>query len=224
MGGSGSIPGNPPYGNGNGTHATHNLHSANLASDVVRNPPRSSHPPLCTYWTAVKMLAMNDPLPLLRTGFLLHHGVTPALWSQHNVSRLLRQTGERPERVVEMRSILGWLGMGDRRWPHTGGIFDHGELFARNGKPVMIVGHPYGIDCSEWGLLTVLATYTTLRVSVDDEPGYYGFGTHHVRIELVEVLRPFKPMPATPKTRAAHRAARKAFAEADLDWTTGAKP
>ena len=50
-------------------------------------------------------------------------------------------------------------------------------------------------------------------VAVDDRPGYYGFGTHHVRVEVREVRRPYEKPPSTRKTRRAARAARKAFGE-----------
>jgi hypothetical protein len=78
----------------------------------------------------------------------------------------------------------------------------------------MLVGHPYGIRPEARAALAELArTFPTLRISIDDRPGYYVARTNHIRIELVEVRPPFRTPPATGRTRAAARAARKAFAE-----------
>jgi hypothetical protein len=152
-----------------------------------------------------------------RDAFAYQFAVSPGKWSQHNVSRLLRATGERPERVAEMRAILGDLGMGDARWPCTGGVWDHGQLWSRFSFPWIIVGHPYYIDADQRALLADLSRrFPGLRVGVDDRSSYYGFGTHHVRVELVERRRPWKSYPSTPATRDARRAARKAFAEVGL--------
>jgi hypothetical protein len=149
-----------------------------------------------------------------RDVFAYEHQVGEIKWSGHNLSRLLRQTGERPERVAEMRSILGRLGIGDyTQWLCTGGVFDHGEMWGRSGKPWMIVGHPYGINEERMELLAALGRFGGLRVNVDDQTSYYGYGTNHVRIELVESRRPFSKPPATPKTRAAKREFTKALNE-----------
>jgi hypothetical protein len=148
-----------------------------------------------------------------RDVFAYEFGVSRMKWSAHHVSRLLRLTGERPQRVAEMREILGHLGLGSASWAGIGGVFDHGELWGRARTPMMLVGHPYGIDAREHMLLAELARFSTLRVNVDDRPSYYGHGTNHVRVELAEVRRPFVKPPSTQKTRKAARAARRAFAE-----------
>lgn len=153
-----------------------------------------------------------------REAFAHQHQAREIKWSGHNLGRLLRLTGERPERVAEMWAILGALGMGElschRHWPCTGGVFDHGEMWGRFGVPWCVVGHPYGIDDEERDLLAILGRFGTLRVGVNDRPSYYGHGTDHVRVEIVEPRRPFRKPPSTGKTRAAARAARMAFAEA----------
>ena len=52
--------------------------------------------------------------------FAYEFAVSEARWSQHNVSRLLRATGERPPRVAEMRGLLGRVGYGsNHRWFRT---------------------------------------------------------------------------------------------------------
>lgn len=151
-----------------------------------------------------------------RAAFVRKFGAGAIKWSGPNLSRLLRLTGERPKRLREMRSFLSVLGLDCAcpRWLSRGGVFDHGEMWERDGHPWAVVGHPYFLDDDKRGLLAALARYPMLRVGVDDRPSYYGFGTHHVRVELAEVRRPFSPFPSTPKTRAAAREARRAFAEA----------
>ena len=69
-------------------------------------------------------------------------------------------------------------------------------------------------DDVEGGLLAELGRFTALRVGVDDRPSYYGFGSNHVRVELVEPIRPFAAPWTTRATRAYKRAAERALAEA----------
>jgi hypothetical protein len=147
-----------------------------------------------------------------RDAFAYDYAVAEMRWSSRNVSRMLRLTGERPERVKAMRWLLGELGMDHSSWAGIGGVFDHGELWGRARTPLMLVGHPYGIDDDERTLLAELARFGPLRVSVDDRPSYYGHRTNHVRVELTEVRRPFAKPPSTWKTRIAACAARRAFA------------
>lgn len=156
-----------------------------------------------------------------RADFARDFGSREIRWSGYNLSRMLRLTGERPARVAEMRSVFNALGLAgiSQRWIGMGGVFDHGVFWGRAGKPWALVGHPYGVNDDERGWLAELARFPTLRVRVNDRPGYYGFGTDHVRIELPEPRRPFVLLPSTRKTRAAARAARLAFAEAFDDTT-----
>jgi hypothetical protein len=160
----------------------------------------------------------NAPLP--SDAFATHFNVREMRWTAHNVSRMIRSTGERPERVKELRTILGALGMGAERFAGIGGVFDHGKLWGRDGKPILVVGAPYGIATYERELLGMLAQFGTLRVSVDDRPSEYGHGTHHVRVEVVDPVQPYAPFPSTWKTREAARRARRAFA-AEFDATIG---
>lgn len=156
-----------------------------------------------------------------RDAFAHEFAARDVRWSGHNVSRMLRLTGERPARVEEMRAILDTLASDSGTWRAkagpwfgTGGVFDHGEMWGRGGKPVMLVGHPYGISDEARERLAALARFPGLVVGVDDRPSYYGHGTHHVRVALAEVRRPYEKFPSTPKTRKAACAARRAFAEA----------
>jgi hypothetical protein len=149
-----------------------------------------------------------------RDAFAEHFDVTALRWRSDHVTRLLRLTGERPQRVADARAILGDLGMGHGRSAEIGGVFDHGVLWGRSRTPLMIVGHPYGIDADERSWLAELGRcFPGLTVAVDDRPSYYGSGTNHVRIALAEVRRPFTAPPSTPKTREAARTARNAFAD-----------
>ncbi len=165
-------------------------------------------------------LAADERRYRAREEFKAALGVEEIKWSGRNVSRLLRSTGERPDRVEEIRAILEALGLGNiKGWPGKGGVFDHGTSWGRRTKigprsslvPFALVGHPYDIDADERGLLTELAKYPTLRVAVDDRPSFYGFRTHHVRISVPEPRKPFDADVSTAKTRRAARAARHAF-------------
>jgi hypothetical protein len=152
----------------------------------------------------------------LRAHFAYDFRAREINWSAWNLVRLLRLTGERPQRVAEMRAILDGLGLAgaSQRSIMKYGAFDHGTLWGRDGKPWALVGAPYDVDSTMRGWFAVLTRYSGLKVSVDDRPGLHGLGTHHVRVELVEARRPFKLIPSTDKTRQAARAARRAFAEA----------
>ena len=151
-----------------------------------------------------------------RAAFAADLGLSEFAWRGSHVSRLLRLTGERPDRVAELWQILGALGLGSGRWISAGGVFDHGTCWGRAGVPVAIVGHPYRLGGDERALLATLANYPTLAVAVDDRPSFYGHGTHHVRIWLPAPRTPFQRGVSTTRTRAAARAARQAFAAEGL--------
>lgn len=166
-----------------------------------------------------KGMTHTGPLVTRRAAFALRHQLTPVKWSGRNLTILLRSTGERPQRLDEMRELLGWLGLGESRtWPGPGGVFDHGEMWARSGRAVALVGHPYQITADERVWLAELARYPTLRVAVDDEPSYYGYRTHHVRVEVIAPCRPFVRGVSSRTTRQAAHRARRAFAE---EWGNG---
>lgn len=145
----------------------------------------------------------------LRIAFAREMEATTIRWSTYNVTRLLRSTGERPERVDEAWGFLMELGMGPdarRAWPTQSGAFDHGVLWARGGRPWAIVGAPYELSSAHRFLLETLGrSFPTIRVAIDDRPSYYGFGTCHVRIEVPEPRRPYcKPL-ATRATQTIKR-------------------
>jgi hypothetical protein len=161
----------------------------------------------------------------LRDDFALAFGVRPVKWSLRNLSRMLNATGERPERVAEAKSILSGVANGIPGCLGCGGAFDHPTMWARGRQPMMLVGHPYRITPDDREALDYLSrTFPTLRVSLDDRTGFYEARTNHVRVELVAVHRPFRNPPSTYKTRAAGRAARKAFAELSAELSTHARP
>jgi hypothetical protein len=157
----------------------------------------------------------------LRDAFIAAFGVRKAKWSAHNLARMLNASGHTREVIAAARAILGKLGLGDGQcerpyyqWICTSGVFDHGEMWSFAGLPSILVGHPYQIGDDERDALGRLDRLGGFRVAIDDRPSYYGFGTHHVRVELVGARKPFTPIPSTPKTRAYARAARAAFSEA----------
>jgi hypothetical protein len=137
------------------------------------------------------------------TAFATSFGVRKATASAYNLSRMIRSTGERPGRVAEMKKIIHALAsQSDRQCFFLGwGVFDHGDMWCRFGKPVILVGHPYDIADHEREFLTELGRYNTLRVSIDDRPSYYGFGTHHVRIEVANPTTPYRVPKSTANTR-----------------------
>jgi hypothetical protein len=152
-----------------------------------------------------------DEADALRQAFLAELGLRPISWSAHNLSRLLNATGDTPDRVKVMRALLDKLGMGSYSWITIGGVFDHGEFFARDRHPAVIVGHPYGISDEQHELLAALGRFSGLRVSVDDRPSYYQARTNHVRVELAEVRRRYITPRSTYKTRSVAATFRKAM-------------
>lgn len=150
----------------------------------------------------------------LHDAFAQDFRATPCQWSGHNLTRMLRATGEPPARVAHYRTALERLGIGtDREVPAQWGVFDHGDFWARDGVPSIIVGHPYGISDEQRALLHVLARVPGLRVGVDDRPSYYGHGSNHVRIELTEARPPRNAPRIPPQTGADKYLAWVAFCE-----------
>src|SRR5262245_31592117 len=91
-----------------------------------------------------------------RAEFAAAFGAKRIKWSGQNLSRLLRATGERPERVELARKLLDGAGLkrfGGSYWPQPYGAFDHGEMWSRDGKPWAIVGHPYQLNAEEQAAL-----------------------------------------------------------------------
>ena len=149
----------------------------------------------------------------LMANFAWQYGAREANFSSYCLARMLRATGERPSRVAEMKALLCELGLGDPRWITTGGVFRHGSFWAVAGLPRILVGEPYHLTVDERAKLATLARFPVLSISIDDRPSCYGFGTHHVRIEVRHPQKPFKAPRATRATRAYAHAARRAFAQ-----------
>ena len=148
-------------------------------------------------WDAEKRIEAAERAA--RDRFAEDFNARPIRWGGWNLARLLRSTGERPARVAELRAALGALGLGDWRWPEQRGVFDHAEAWGRQGRPWCLVGHPYSLDDREREELARLAReFPTLCVSVDDRASHYGFGSHHVRIEVPSPLRPWSREDAPP--------------------------
>jgi len=115
-----------------------------------------------------------------RQTFANHFGVRPIKWSRHNLIRLLNKTGEPPERILELRGLLDLLGMNSaagRHWIRCGGVWDHGEMWSKNGQPCIVVGHPEDIravsDEYQAALDEVARWSPRLLLSIDDRESYY---------------------------------------------------
>ena len=115
-----------------------------------------------------------------RQTFANHFGVRPIKWSRHNLIRLLNKTGEPPERILELRGLLDLLGMNSaagRHWIGCGGVWDHGEMWSKNGQPCIVVGQPYDIhgvyDEYQAALDEVARWSPRLLLSIDDRESYY---------------------------------------------------
>ena len=148
----------------------------------------------------------------LRERFALDFGAERRDWSDHAFARLLNSTGERPARVAELRALLGKLDSGGTSL--HGGAFDHRDFWYRGGKPWAAVGHPYDVtEAHREAIARIARTFPTVRLSIDDRPSYYGFGTNHVRFEVPTLFPRWVKVPSTRKTRQVARDARKAFAE-----------
>lgn len=129
-------------------------------------------------------------------------------WSGFNLSRFINRVATSVDCHEEIRSIFGALGMScgagwknrNNFYPGTGGVFDHGHMWGRSGKPCTIVGHPYDIDDREKGLLIELARDYNIDTlfSEDEKLSYYGFGTWHVRIDLRTRLGPIDHAAPSP--------------------------
>src|SRR5262245_15137626 len=106
------------------------------------------------------MIASDSRYPALRVepgvalaDFIRTFGLSRCMWTGWNLYRLILATGERPERLAPLLALLGGLGMypdrehpidvsGGRRYlrhPRQYGVFDHGQLWARQGWPAVIV-------------------------------------------------------------------------------------
>ena len=124
--------------------------------------------------------------------FADHFGVRPIKWSRHNLTRLLNKTGEPRERILAVRDLIDHRlrmdsAIDQRYLVDCLSVWDHGEMWARDGQPCMMVGHPYHINDEERALLDELARWSPrLKLSIDDrESYYYPKCTHHIRLELV---------------------------------------
>lgn len=67
------------------------------------------------------------------------------------------------------------------------GPFDHGECWGRDGRPLVLIGHPYDLRESRSALLRRLASLG-LDLLISRTAGWYGFGTLHVRLSVPGTL------------------------------------
>lgn len=132
------------------------------------------------------MIPEQSPAAVHRAAFAREHGASEGQWSAHNLARLLRSTGCRPQYVLRLRQALCTLSLTPLSdWPAPLGAFDHGTLWFRAGRPWALVGHPYAVSEGELALLRRMAdAFDALAVFVDDRPSFYGHETRHIRVEV----------------------------------------
>jgi hypothetical protein len=92
----------------------------------------------------------------------------------HNVLKVLRSAGADEDDVKQAMRLL------DARCALFGGPFDHGRIYGRGGVPLVLMGHPYGLDTDDIQTLAAVAD-CGLYVLVDHY-SLYGFGTLRVEV------------------------------------------
>ena len=113
-------------------------------------------------------------------------------WSGRNINRFLR-LAIGPKATVEM--LEGY----DRGYRYTAelriesefytGPFDHAECWGRDGRPLVLVGHPYDLRRDRADLLRRLQALGA-ELFISPDAGWYGFGTYHVRLSVPGILPP----------------------------------
>src|SRR5262249_12687963 len=111
--------------------------------------------------------------------FASTHDVRQYEFSTRNLLRFFRSLGASVDQASEV------FRENSTRWAH--GLirpefwkaFDHHDLWGRDGKPLILVGHPYGLDQNRpiYGAIASLG----FEVRFDGE-SYYGFGTNQVLV------------------------------------------
>src|SRR5512140_1296780 len=75
----------------------------------------------------------------LKADFADNFGVRPIKFGGYNLARLLNLTGADREEIDDTRTTLCALGLGNPSCIGPGGVFDHGEMWGRAGKPFALV-------------------------------------------------------------------------------------
>ncbi len=133
--------------------------------------PREVHP---------SALSQRPQCQRLLAEFVDRHGVKPFKIRYRNLLRLFKQGGgdecAKEVLVRYFKAAGGWLG----NYHGLGEAFDHMELWGRDGVPLFLIGHPYGIR--DEARKTLDAIKTTGLVVSDYHPSWYGYETVQVRV------------------------------------------
>jgi hypothetical protein len=121
---------------------------------------------------------------VMKDEFAERHGVREYKLSLHNVGRLFRSAGASSDQVY---AIFGCPSShGRSRWSEATfsmefqDAFDHADLWGRDGKPLILVGHPYSDRDRHQAVYDAIAALG-LEVRFDGE-SYYGHGTRQVLV------------------------------------------
>lgn len=132
--------------------------------------------------------------------FLRKHAVREFQNTSRNVLTFLKSQGASDVAARVVADRLGRFGAHD-------GLFDHGQLFGRDGRPTLLVGHPYTVEEADQPLIRRISSLG-FRVIVSDE-SFHGFGSCQV---LVTARKPDEagadpePEPTTLRRRTARGA------------------
>jgi hypothetical protein len=132
----------------------------------------------------------------LKAAFAAKYDVKPFRFTARNIARIFR-SGEALQN--HSRPLAEWIAMSG------GGCgscppFDHGEVWGKDGRPTILVGHPCELDHDSEIMVRTIKRFG-LEVRTEGE-SYYGFGTRQVlvfaRPVIEERCRPrlFVPKPA----------------------------
>jgi hypothetical protein len=112
-----------------------------------------------------------------RDPWVKRHRLREYRFSGHNLMKLIRSAPnahEKANRVAILKKKIGG-------WSWDFPAMDHPELWGRDGLPLVMIGHPYGIDHDGNLRLFDLLAEIGLEVRINSR-SWYGFGTCHVEI------------------------------------------
>lgn len=109
-----------------------------------------------------------------RQNYLKKYKLKPMKWSDRNILAVLKSAGADHLSAKMVQSLIV------RRSTDICGTFDHSEMYGRDRCPLLMIGHPYGIDTNDIRILYEISKLG-LDASVDSRT-WYGFGTVQVAV------------------------------------------
>jgi hypothetical protein len=107
----------------------------------------------------------------LRHQFIARYQVYPCKNRPSNYMNLFLTGGKSRD---EINGKMGWRLKCANIYSR---LFDHPEIWSRDGSPAILVGHPYP-DCLSYEDLYILDEFKEIGLTVQsDGQSYYGFGT-----------------------------------------------